>query len=105
MEEHRRALLYLTLGWALLASNSGLISFALPLISREWSLSGSQVGVLLNSFLAGMLVGAAAVGRAADRFGRRPAASASLLALSLSTAACALSVSYTHLTLPTTERV
>lgn len=86
----KRDLLLLGAGWALVASNSGLISFALPLIAKEWSLTGKQTGLMLNLFLVGMLLGAFAFGRLADRVGRRPTAVLSLLILALATAACSI---------------
>jgi len=86
----KRELLLLGTGWALVASNSGLISFALPLIAKEWALTGKQTGLMLNLFLVGMLLGAFAFGRLADRIGRRPTAALSLLILALATAACSI---------------
>jgi len=82
----KRDLLALGVGWAFVASNSGLISFALPLIASEWSLKGTQIGLLLNLYLLGMLIGAFALGRVADALGRKPAAVISLLLLAAGTA-------------------
>ncbi len=73
------------------ASNSGLISFALPLIKSEWELGGTQTGVLLNSFLIGMLVGASLFGRVADVLGRKPCSIFSLSILAITTAFCSAS--------------
>jgi len=89
-----RILLILGLGWTFVASNSGLISFALPLIKSEWGLKGTQTGILLNSFLIGMLVGAFLVGRVADVLGRRPSSIFSLLILAAATALCSVSRSW-----------
>ena len=86
----RKLLLFLTVGWALVASNSGLISFGLALIRKEWGLTGTQTGVMLNSYLIGMLIGAFAMGRAADIFGRKPASIFSLIILSVGTALCSV---------------
>jgi benzoate transport len=46
-------------------------SFVGPAITGEWSLSSSQVGVLLSSGLAGMAFGALFLAPLADRVGRR----------------------------------
>ncbi len=86
----RRELLALGVGWAFVASNSGLISFALPLIASEWALKGTQIGLLLNLYLLGMLIGGFALGKLADALGRKPAAVTSLTLLAIGTAACAL---------------
>ncbi len=86
----RRELLALGVGWAFVASNSGLISFALPLIASEWALKGTQIGLLLNLYLLGMLIGGFALGKLADALGRKPAAVISLTLLAIGTAACAL---------------
>ena len=93
-----KMLLILGLGWAFVASNSGLISFALPLIKSEWGLGGTQTGILLNSFLIGMLVGASLFGRVADLLGRRPSSIISLSILAIATALCSASRSWVDMT-------
>ncbi len=92
-----RVLLVLGTGWAFVASNSGLISFALPLIKKEWGLSGTQTGILLNSFLIGMLIGASLIGRLADMIGRKLSSASSLLLLAVSTALCSISKNWTDM--------
>jgi MFS family permease len=47
------------------------ISFAGPAIAKEWNLSPGIFGWILAMELMGMAVGSIALGRAADRFGRR----------------------------------
>ena len=84
----RRQLALLILGWISVACSSGLISFALPLIRREWALTGSQTGVMLNSFLVGMLGGASIFGRISDVRGRRQACILSLILLLIGTVSC-----------------
>lgn len=48
-----------------------LIGVALPLITAYWSLSAVETGLLTAAPLAGIMVGATALGGLSDRFGRR----------------------------------
>lgn len=47
------------------------IAFAAPVLSKEWSLSPGQLGVLFSSGLLGMTFGSLFIAPLADRFGRR----------------------------------
>ncbi len=67
----RRLLVICGLGWAADAMEVLLVSFALPAMSAEWSLTAAQKGLLATSIFIGMLVGAVFWGRLADRIGRR----------------------------------
>ncbi|MTD54575.1 MFS transporter [Amycolatopsis pithecellobii] len=66
-----------------------VMSFAASPIAKEWSLNGSQVGLLLSSGLLGMALGSAFVAPLADRVGRRPL---SIACLSLSVAGMGLAI-------------
>ncbi|PAY22769.1 MFS transporter [Dietzia natronolimnaea] len=48
-----------------------LIGVALPLITAYWSLSAVETGLLTAATLAGIMVGATALGGLSDRFGRK----------------------------------
>lgn len=48
-----------------------LMAFAASSVAAEWSLSGSQVGILLSAALIGMALGSAFIAPLADRIGRR----------------------------------
>ncbi len=49
-----------------------VIAFAASGIAKEWSLTASQVGLLLSSSLVGMALGSALIAPLSDRIGRRP---------------------------------
>lgn len=48
-----------------------MLSFVAPLVSREWGMPPGAFGKVFAMSFAGAVVGAVAVGAAADRFGRR----------------------------------
>jgi MFS transporter, AAHS family, 4-hydroxybenzoate transporter len=56
-----------------------MLSFIAPLITKEWSLAPQTVGNIFAGTYAGAALGAALVGIAADRFGRKIMLLASLL--------------------------
>ncbi|RLE84910.1 MAG: hypothetical protein DRJ39_02410 [Thermoprotei archaeon] len=59
---HLKLLIMLMLGWSFDSMNSGLVSFLLKQIVREWGLSPEIAGFMLSSWLVGMLVGAFVMG-------------------------------------------
>ncbi len=67
----RRLLVICGLGWAADAMEILLVSFALPAMAAEWSLSAFQKSALATAIFIGMLVGAVFWGRLADRIGRK----------------------------------
>ncbi len=67
----RRLLVICGLGWAADAMEVLLVSFALPAMSQEWSLTVAQKSLLSTAIFLGMLVGAVFWGRLSDRIGRR----------------------------------
>ncbi|GAA2851157.1 MFS transporter [Pseudonocardia halophobica] len=69
-----------------------VMAFAASGVAREWALSGSQVGLLLSSGLAGMALGSAFVAPLADRIGRRPL---TVACLAVSTAGMVLAATST----------
>jgi MFS transporter, AAHS family, 4-hydroxybenzoate transporter len=56
-----------------------MLSFIAPLITKEWALAAQTVGNIFASTYAGAALGAAMIGIAADRFGRKTMLLASLL--------------------------
>jgi AAHS family 4-hydroxybenzoate transporter-like MFS transporter len=51
--------------------DSILIGYVAPAIRQEWSLGHAQLGPLFGSGVAGLMIGAIAIGPFADRFGRK----------------------------------
>jgi putative MFS transporter len=87
---HRRLVVAAGLGWMFDAFDSGLIAFVLAVLYSEWSLAPAQIGWLGSAGLVGMFLGAAAAGTLADRFGRRPLFTWTLLLFSVATGLCGL---------------
>src|SRR3984957_3548064 len=56
-----------------------MMSFIAPLITKEWGLAAQTVGNIFAATYAGAALGAALIGIAADRFGRKSMLLASLL--------------------------
>ena len=57
------------------------VSFAAPGLSQEWGINKAALGVVLAMELVGMCAGSLLLGRAADRYGRRPTILACLAAM------------------------
>ena len=87
---HYRLFVAAYIGWMFDAMNSGLISFVLKPLSAELGLTPSVVGLMLSSWLMGMVVGASLMGTLADRVGRKPIIISSLLLYSIPAGLCAL---------------
>jgi AAHS family 4-hydroxybenzoate transporter-like MFS transporter len=66
-----------------------MLSFLAPLISRDWGLAPSAFGRIFASGYAGAALGAAAIGVAADRFGRKTMLLISLAFVGVFTVLCA----------------
>ncbi len=66
-----KLLFFTSLMWMFDAAGVLVLSFTLPKISQEWSLTLQQSANVLSSTFAGMLVGALTVGVVSDLFGRK----------------------------------
>lgn len=82
------------MGWMFDALDSGLVSFVLAVLAKEWVLSPAQVGRIGSIGLAGMFGGAILVGLLADRFGRKLLFQTTLLVFSVATGLCGLAWNY-----------
>jgi MFS transporter, AAHS family, 4-hydroxybenzoate transporter len=70
-----------------------MLSFIAPMISKELSLTSRTIGEIFASSFAGAAIGAAIIGIAADRFGRKPMLLISLTLAGSFTLLCAWSQS------------
>lgn len=87
---HYRLLFIHGLGWLFDAMDVGIITFVVTALAKEWQLTPAQVGLVASSGLAGMMVGAAVGGAAADRWGRKTVFQVTLLIFSAATCLCAI---------------
>ncbi len=74
-----------------------VIAVALPVLEKEWSISGWLIGLTSSSALIGMFVGALLLGRLTDRIGRRRVYAADLIFFIVFAALAALSRNPTEL--------
>ena len=94
---HYRLLILTGLGWMFDAMDTGLISFVLPVLAKEWNLTTSQMGMIGSIGLLGMAFGAVIAGMIADKIGRKKVFSLTLLLYSIATGLCALSWNFESL--------
>src|ERR1700730_17489216 len=87
----RRGLLAAWLGWLLDGFDVMLYALVLGVLIRDFSLSKTTAGLLGSLTLIASGIGGVLFGVIADRYGRRPALSGSLLVYSVFTFACGLS--------------
>ncbi|MBI5624157.1 MAG: MFS transporter [Elusimicrobia bacterium] len=78
------------LGWLFDAMDSGLVSFVLAVLAKEWALEARQIGWVGSVGMAGMFFGAIASGMLADRYGRKNLFMATLALFSVATGLCGL---------------
>jgi MFS transporter, putative metabolite:H+ symporter len=94
---HWRIVIASGLGWLFDAFDSGLVSFVLPVLVKEWGLTPAQVGQTASMGLVGMFAGAVLVGSLADRFGRRVLFQATLAIFSVATGLCGIAWGFASL--------
>ena len=94
---HYKLLVVTGLGWMFDSMDTGLISFVLPILAREWGLTPEQVGWIGSVGLIGMALGAVLAGTIADRFGRKNVFAATVILYSVATGLCAVAWSYESL--------
>lgn len=81
-------------GWTVDNLWSQAIAAILPRVQVEYRLSEQESGLILSSFMVGMIIGAGVWGPLSDRIGRKPAFSTTLLLTSLFGTLAAFSPSY-----------
>jgi MFS transporter, putative metabolite:H+ symporter len=74
--------------WLFDSMDLGIMTFTLGSVKTEFSLTVAQTGLLASSSFLGMLIGAAAAGMLADRFGRKPVFQVSMIFWGLGSLAC-----------------
>ena len=94
---HYKLLVVTGLGWLFDSMDTGLISFVLPILAKEWNLSPDQVGWIGSVGLIGMALGAVLAGTIADKFGRKNVFAATVILYSVATGLCAVAWSYESL--------
>jgi MFS transporter, putative metabolite:H+ symporter len=88
---HRKAVLVTGIAWTFVAMEILLIGFVQPIFASLWDLNGRMQGLVNSAALAGSLVGSLALGRLADRIGRRAIFQYAILWYAVFTALTALS--------------
>jgi putative MFS transporter len=68
---HKKLLLMGGLGYTFDAMDSSSLAFVLPAITKAWSLTSFQTGLIASSTYTGFFFGAMLAGLSGDRFGRR----------------------------------
>ncbi|MGF6148825.1 Putative niacin/nicotinamide transporter NaiP [Kingella potus] len=86
---HYRLLLLVGLGWLFDAMDTGMVSFILPELGKDWGLQASALGQIVSMTFVGMAAGAVVSGHLADRFGRKTVFAGTMLVYSIATGLCA----------------
>lgn len=94
---HYKLLLVTGLGWLFDSMDTGLISFVLPVLAKEWGLTPDQMGWIGSVGLIGMALGAVISGTVADRIGRKQVFTITVLMYAIATGMCALAWNYEEL--------
>ena len=94
---HYKLLIVTGIGWLFDSMDTGLISFVLPMLAKDWNLVPEQVGMIGSMGLFGMAIGAVMAGSLADKFGRKNIFAATVILYSISTGLCAVAWSYESL--------
>lgn len=96
---HYKLLVVTGLGWLFDSMDTGLISFVLPILAKDWGLTPEQVGWIGSVGLIGMALGAVLAGTIADKFGRKKVFAATVILYSVATGLCAVAWNYESLLL------
>jgi len=94
---HYKLLVLVGIGWLFDAMDTGLVSFVLPALGKDWALAPAQLGWIVSIAFVGMALGAVFSGWLADRFGRRTVFAGTMVVYSIATGLCALAPDLTVL--------
>ena len=89
MKTPKHLLLIVGTAWLFDAMDVALLSFIMPLLKTEWSLTGTQLGLVGAMTSIGMIFGAVLCGRLADAYGRKHVLMGTLILFSASNLALA----------------
>lgn len=84
-----KLLMVIGTAWLFDAADVAILSFIMPLLKAEWTLTNSQVGLVSSITTVGMMFGAVIFGYLADRFGKKNIIMITLLIFSISNLALA----------------
>ena len=84
-----KLLMVIGTAWLFDAADVALLSFIMPLLKAEWTLTDSQIGLVSSITTVGMMVGAILFGYLADKFGKKNIIIITLLIFSISNLALA----------------
>ncbi|HEV8097533.1 MAG TPA: MFS transporter [Gaiellaceae bacterium] len=87
---HKKAILVTGAAWTFVAMEILLVGFVAPIFAAQWGLNGRMQGLVNSAALAGSLCGSLALGRIADRIGRRMIFQYSILWYAIFTAGTAV---------------
>lgn len=85
-----KLLMVIGTAWLFDAADVALLSFIMPLLKKEMTLTDSQIGLVSSITTVGMMVGAILFGYLADKFGKKNIIIITLLLFSISNLALAL---------------
>lgn len=94
---HYKLLVLVGIGWLFDAMDTGLVSFVLPALGKDWALAPAQLGWIVSIAFVGMALGAVFSGWLADRFGRKTVFAGTMVVYSMATGLCALAPDLTVL--------
>lgn len=93
----KRLFVIIATAWLFDSIDLAALTFVLAPISSEFSLNGTQSGLLASSSFVGMVVGASTAGALADRYGRRPVFTTSMICWGIASLFAAVSWDLTSL--------
>lgn len=85
-----KLLMVIGTAWLFDAADVALLSFIMPLLKKEWTLTDGQIGLVSSITTVGMMIGAVLFGYLADKFGKKNIIILTLLLFSISNLALAM---------------
>lgn len=94
---HYTLLWMIGFGWMFDAMDTGMISFIMAELAKDWKLDAGQKASIVSITFVGMAIGAVFAGGLADKIGRKTVFAVTLLIYSIATALCAFAPDLTWL--------